>query len=196
MSENRRSYFRVDNEVSLSYRVITEEELPEIQQKIDDRSGDRFTAASSFVAESRKRIPLLNSIRSKDRNVARYLEALQSELNRMAQLFLLQEMEEKGIVSQEISLSASGIAFVSDQQLVAGGLLEIRLLLLSSFTGILLCGRIVRSAPLSKQEAGGKYATAVEFLPMNEDDHDLLIKHALDCQSAALRRQREHVDNP
>ena len=194
MSENRRSYFRVDDQVSLRYRVIQEDELPSVQKKMDDHSSDLFTAASSFVAESRKRLPLLNKIRSKDPAIARYLDALQNQLNRMAQLFLLQEMDEEDHATQEISISASGIAFITQQALTIDSLLEIRLLLLSSFTGILICGRVVRSEPQIDQGSAVSYHTAVEFLPMNEDDLDLLIKHALDCQAAARRQQRKAAE--
>ncbi len=193
MSENRRSYFRIDDEVTMSFNVITENELPEVKKRMADRSTDRFTAASSFVAESRKRLPLLNQIRSKEPEIARFLDALQSQMSQMAQLFLLQDMEEGGNITQEISISASGIAFVTDRKLSADCLLEIRLLLLSSCTGILLCGRVVRSKPLTDSKT--RYHTAVEFLPMNEDDLDILIKHALDCQAAKRRKKRLEIEN-
>ncbi len=194
MTKNRRNYFRVDDQVTLSFRVITEDELPLIEEKISGHKTDRFTATASFVSESRKRLPLLSQIRNKDPNIARFLDALQNQMNHMAQLFLLQEMEDGGNAAQEISISASGIAFVTKQPLVANSLLEIRLLLLSSCTGILVCGRVVRSDPLTDSDSNIEYYTAIEFLPMNEDDLDLLIKHALDCQAAARRQQRRDAE--
>ena len=54
MSEERREYFRIDDEIALDYRPISEGEGELLREKIQSRVVDKFTAASSFTSTSRQ----------------------------------------------------------------------------------------------------------------------------------------------
>ena len=65
MSDERREYFRIEDEVTLEYRVITESEMECVLFRIKDEVPDRFTAAASFASTSRQLKHLLNKEFSK-----------------------------------------------------------------------------------------------------------------------------------
>ncbi len=52
MSNERREYFRVKDQVTLEYRVISEVEMECVLLRIRDEVPDRFTAAASLIAVS------------------------------------------------------------------------------------------------------------------------------------------------
>ena len=53
MSEERREFFRIADEVVLDYRQIGEQQVEALVERIQANLPDRFTTASSFAATSR-----------------------------------------------------------------------------------------------------------------------------------------------
>ena len=64
MSDERREYFRIEDEIALDYRLISEDEVDGLMEKIQSRLVDRFTAASNFTATSRQMAHLIHKIQN------------------------------------------------------------------------------------------------------------------------------------
>ncbi|MCU7859850.1 MAG: hypothetical protein KZQ86_08455, partial [Candidatus Thiodiazotropha sp. (ex Lucinoma kastoroae)] len=73
--DERREFFRIDDSIQVSYRVITPEELPE---SIDEpRQGDdRLTVMTRLQTISQHLSAPLHRIEQRDPDVADYLKAL------------------------------------------------------------------------------------------------------------------------
>ena len=54
MSDERREYFRIADEIALDYRPLKDEEVDGLLERMRSRLVDRFTAASSFAATTRQ----------------------------------------------------------------------------------------------------------------------------------------------
>ncbi|MGA7802987.1 MAG: PilZ domain-containing protein [Gammaproteobacteria bacterium] len=191
---NRREYFRVDDSVVLDYRVISEQELPALVDDLRRRSPTRFTAAAEFAATSRHMNRLLHKIRRVSPDLVRYLEAVDGKLNTLARLFLLEELDPPQQTAREVSLSAGGIGFRARGPLTAGDLVELKLVLLPSHTGVLTFGRVVYCEPCSAGDAEFPHFVAIEFDQLRETDRELLVRHLLGRQNAARERPSDGDD--
>ena len=52
--DDRREYFRIEDEIALDYREVNDDEADQLLERIQSRLVDKFTAASSFAATSRQ----------------------------------------------------------------------------------------------------------------------------------------------
>ncbi len=187
----RREFFRIEDEVVLSYRVTGEEELDALIRNLREGMPNRFSASANFMATSRQMNGLLRKIHGQTPDLARYLEALDRKLNMLAQLFVVEEIEHNDQPTREVSLSAGGMSFQARGPLVVGDHLEVKLVLFPSLTGILTVGSVVYCEKLPQADAEFPYRVAVEFSSLQDNERDLLVKHILNKQTEQLRRERE-----
>lgn len=186
---NRREYFRVDDSVVLDYRVISEEELPDRVEDLQRRLPTRFGAAAEFASTSRHMNRLLRKLRHISRDLVQYLEAVDAKLNTLARLFLLEELDPPRQAATEVNLSAGGIGFRARAALSAGSLVELKLVLLPAYTGVLTLGRVVYCETCPAGDSEFPYFIAIEFDRIRETDRELLVRHLLGRQSAVRGRK-------
>ncbi|MCW9059079.1 MAG: PilZ domain-containing protein [Gammaproteobacteria bacterium] len=191
MSNERREYFRVKDQVTLEYRVITEVEMECVLLRIRDEVPDRFTAAASFAGTSWQMKHLLQNLSNESPELALCLQTLDKKLNLLAQLLVAETMNTQGACLREVSLSAGGMAFNAERELKHGELLETRLVLFPSVTGILAVGQVVSCERRGDVNGGMPWRVAVEYRYIRESDRDLLVKHLLTREAEMLRARRE-----
>lgn len=186
----RRDYFRVEDSVSLSYQRIEPDLLAERMEALEQGFENQFTLMSNLASISQHNSGILHHIESDYPDVAAYLKALDHKINLIGQALLMQHSGLASEPASPVNLSASGLAFESEQEFSSGETLELRLLLLPEFTGILLFAEVVSS------EAGqqGSSTVRVNFTHMRESDRDLLIHHVVRRQGEMLRQRREARD--
>jgi hypothetical protein len=191
MNDERREYFRIRDQVTLDYRVITAAEMEYMLLRIRDEVPDRFTAAASFASTSRQMKHLLQNLAGSSPDLALCLQALDKKLNLLAQLLVTETMDGAGASVREVSLSAGGLAFNAEREHRYGELLETRLVLFPSLMGILAVAKVVSCERRGDVNGGMPWRMAVEFEYIRESDRDLLVKHLLTRQAEMLRARRE-----
>lgn len=183
--EERRRFCRIDDGVILRYRMIAGNQVPTDIEQLDANLPNRLTLTSTFAATSRQMEPLLHKIREQSLEIAQYLRLLERKLDLVARAFLMQEID----VSQEptcsVNLSAGGIGFYAETPIPVDTILEIELILLPAYTGILTYGRVVYRRHEPDTEPDLPYRVGVEFCKIREKDRELLAQHVLDKQSEA-----------
>ncbi len=185
-NQDRRSFYRIDDSVVLTYRQVAEAELAETVHAPPGDLQDAFTLASTFAGISHETRLLRNQVRSEAPAIARYLEALDRKLDILSQVLLIQEVGPHEERTLAVNLSAGGMEFEAREPLVVDTWLELRFVLLPSRTGILAGGRVIRSDALESRDA---FRLAVEFSHIRESDRQLLVKHVLGRQSERLRQR-------
>lgn len=185
----RRNFFRIDDSVSMSYQVVSEEELPDM---IDDMEVDaNFTVMASIASINQSMAGILHRIEEEDHNVASYLKAINNKIDILGRALLFSDNDVTEQPARPVNISASGLAFYTSEKIEAGVILELRLMLTPSFTGIIAFGEVVGCDQVDEPMGGFDYFTRVNFMRMREKDRDLLIRHVIKCQSDVLRRRRE-----
>ena len=189
-SEDRREYFRLDDEVLLDYTRVDEEQLAGLRERIYDRSVDRFRVAATFATSSRSMSRTLSGFSTSQPDLARYLKQLDQKLNQLARLFVIEEMNATEHAVIRVNLSAGGLVFPSATEFSPGDLLQIRLALLPAMTGILSVARVVY-CERSTDSSGLPWQVAVEYHYIRESDRDLICSHMMSREAEQLREQRE-----
>lgn len=192
---NRRSYFRIDDSVLLTYRQVPEEELLESLSNLEETVGDAFILAASFANISRATRPLNRQARRELPAVANYLNVLERKIDILARIILTQQMGVEEEQTSEVNLSAGGLEFQAGEPLPVDSTLEIRLVVFPSRIGILAGGRVLRCESGNNEHDPVSYTIALEFTHLRESDRQLIIKHMLNKQSMQLRQRRSHEED-
>jgi hypothetical protein len=191
--DERREFFRIDDSIQVSYRLIKRNELP---QSIDEKlqGTDRFTLMTRMQNISQHLSAPLHRIEQSDPDIADYLKALDEKINLLGQSFLAQENDLLSRPSRSVNLSAGGLAMDITEKLELGGLVEIKLLLLPSFTGVVAYGEVVGIEEVTTGDEAYPYHTRINFTLIRNSDQDALIRHITRRQGEMLRQRREKLD--
>lgn len=195
MSDERREYFRIEDEIALDYRLVNEGEVDQLVERMRSRLVDRFTAASSFAATSRQMAHVIHKVQTESPELARCLQALDNKLNMIAQLFVSEEMEINDQPSREVTLSAGGLDFRAQHEVKVNSLLELRMVLFPSLVGILTISRVVHCDRMQDNNTQFPWRIAVEYEHLRETDRELLVRHIMAKETEQLRALRSENDN-
>lgn len=174
MTEERRRYYRIDEEVELSYAAIDASEL-------DDRLEDfwsnehAFSIRNNYNFQIEQHIADRHKIENTMPELARYLKVLEQQIERLTDKLIGDEHEES-MQRKRVSLSAQGIAFNDDAAPPRGELIEIRLKLLPSGLRLVIIARVILVETDSGQDRGGN-RISLDFEHLHEADREILIKH-------------------
>ncbi len=194
MSDDRREYFRIDDEVALDYRLINSSEVDQLLEKIQSSLVDRFTAASSFTATTRQMMTVIHKVQTQSPELARCLQAIDQKLNMIAQLFVSEEIRENKQDTREVNISAGGVAFCAQHEIPVDSLLELRMVLFPSLVGILTISRVIHCERISGGNPQFPWQIAVEYEHLKETDRELLVRHIMSRETEQLRGQRTEND--
>ncbi|BAZ94989.1 hypothetical protein TspCOW1_32000 [Thiohalobacter sp. COW1] len=189
-SDDRREYFRLDDEVLLDYARVDETQIAALRERIFDRIVDRFTVAATFATSSRTMSRILSSFSAGQPDLARYLKMMDQKLNQLARLFVIEEMNAGEHSVTQVNLSAGGLVFPSTTEFSPDDMLQLRLALLPAMTGILAIVRVIY-CERSAQGNGLPWQVAVEYEYIRESDRDLIASHIMAREAERLRERRE-----
>ena len=183
LSDERREWIRIDDRVLLEYRLLTdpaEGPTPGIPPVSDEAisaviakpTSDLLLRSGEQLAES----PLLPWIMKVDW----LLEILVKQLAKM---------QPEGIaIAQvaDVTLSGGGIGFLSPRRFAVDDTLKLKIIL-PPFIQIHTTARVIRSI---QAKDGINYDIATEFIQLNPDDQEHLIRHIIQAQAEQLRSRR------
>lgn len=185
--DERRRFFRIDDQVCLDYEIISEDEFNNAPDELAKLKQSGFALSADFATLNFEYNPILNSIRQTSSEIAQYFELINRKLDSLSQHLLEEEIPCPDSAMLTVNLSASGIAFDSDEKLEKGQALKIHLVLLPEKVGILVFGRVNDC-----RSAENKYRVSVDFEHIRYDDQELMIKHNLNKQMQELRERSEN----
>ena len=188
--EERRSFFRIDDLIHLSYRVMNAEDLPGGPEALERSVADSFSVMPNLNALSQQMAASLHKIEQRDPDVANYLKSIDQKIEMLGRAFLAKDTGITDKPARPVNLSAGGLALRVGEVLEAGAILEIKMLLLPSFTGILTYGTVVSCEAIEPDQQNG-YCLRIGFSHMRDVDRDALIRHLLRRQADLLRKRRE-----
>lgn len=188
--EERRRYFRVNDTINLLHKVIDENSLSSQSHVSNDvlNSCSLTVALDVLSQEARMLMPRLER---RDPELFEYLKIMDTKINLIAQAISLKGEEFSEHDTREICLSATGLAFSNETAIETGALLELRMLLTSCMAVIVAYARVVHCRDISRDNPQHPYSICVEYVNMQEEDRELLIKHVVKKQLQQLRDKNE-----
>lgn len=194
LEDERRRFFRIQDLVHLTYRVISESELTERTALLEKGLTEQFMVMSSLAAITTEMTATLRKIEVANPDVAEYLRAVDRKIDLLGQALMLDEMSVSEDRAAAVSLSASGIAFEVEKPLPEGEPVEVKLMLMPSCAGVLAYGTVITN---DKVSVDGETVTQarIDFTHLRDEDRDLLIKHVIRKQGDMLRERRAAREN-
>ena len=179
----RRNFFRIDDEVYLDYISISEEEYIAAPETLKNLEGSAFSLSANFATLNNNISPILNNIKQLHPEIGEYLEALNSKIDSLSQHIHNEHSsfdENKVLIA---NVSASGIQFKTNQSFKLQQAMKLELVLLPEKVGVLIFGRIVEI-----KDSG----ISIEFEHLRSEDQELMIKHNLNKQMIELREKNDN----
>ena len=183
LSDERREWIRIDDRVLLEYRLLTdpaEGPIPGIPPVAQE-------AISAVIAKPTSDLLLRNGEQLAESPLLPWMMKVDWLLEVIVKT--LAKMQPEGIaIAQvaDVTLSGGGIGFLSLRNFAVGDMLSLKIVL-SPFTPIHTTARVIRS---DQAKDGISYDIATEFIQLNPDDQDHLIRHIIQTQAERLRGRR------
>ena len=194
LEDERRRFFRIEDLMHLSYREIDESELDRKVELLEKGMVEQFMINSSLAAITADMAATLRKVEVTDPDVASYLKSLDRKIDLVGKAFMADEVSVGENQAAPVNLSASGIAFETEEPIAEGTNIELKMLLMPTFTGILTYGKVIGNV---KSETEGKTCNQVriDFTHVREEDRDMLIRHVIRKQGDMLRERRIAREN-
>jgi len=182
LSDERREWIRIDDRVLFEYRLLSDPAegpipgIPPVAQEAIAAVISKPTSDLVSRSEQLSESPLLPWIRKVDwvlETIVKTLAKMQPEGIAIAQV-------------ADVTLSGGGIGFLSPRHFVVDDVLSLKIIL-PPFTPIHTTARVIRSI---QTKDGINYDIATEFIQLNPDDQEHLIRHIIQTQAERLRGRR------
>ncbi|MCW8955996.1 MAG: PilZ domain-containing protein [Gammaproteobacteria bacterium] len=185
--EERRRFFRIEDEICLEVSEVTEQEYQNAPDELVKVQQSAFALSATFATMNHNHIPMMNSIRTSFPEIAQYLDLMNRKIDSLSQHLLNEELLCSDKNKLKVNISASGIAFDSNQTYPLNQPLMLRLVLLPEKIGIEVFGRVVNIQ--SSADSSDITHISVDFEHIRDTDQELLIKHNLNKQMQELRER-------
>lgn len=188
---DRRDFFRFDDSLTLNVRVLDQESIDSITSDFDGFRS-RYCMKSHIQNQSNNRIPQLMRIRSRDSEIATYVEHLEQQIAFLAErLDQISRVSEEGIeISGQVNISATGIRFDSHIPLNVGDVVDIRMLLSTQNIQVVVLGSVQRA----EDQANGKHTISVHYTHIHAEDIEIIVQHLAKLQQIKLQAARLEDD--
>jgi hypothetical protein len=184
--QERRGFFRIDDQVALSYRLVPDKEVISNDGALQVKENDPLSLSNELEKMREVSRIHLRHVEKQSPEVARYFVHLESKIDLLVHHVMTGSDALFVKKTQSVSISGSGIAFTATEGLAVGDFVEIRFILKPSLTTIQTFAKVVSSIP----ESTG-FKIAVEYTHLNDGDRDLLIRHVVKKQMNDIREERE-----
>ncbi|MGZ4993039.1 MAG: PilZ domain-containing protein [Methylobacter sp.] len=189
-TEDRRGFFRIDDEVNLFYKKI-DEKLVNEPHHVSDNILSSCSLSTALGTVSQESAMLLHRLEKNLPEVADYLRLIDTKIDLLAQAVMMQGFQFKESDTRNVNISASGLAFNCEEALKENDYLEIKILLISCMAVIVTYGRVVYCKNIESNGGEYPYFVGVNFINMKDDDREMLIKYVVKEQLQQIRDKKQ-----
>lgn len=188
-NQERRRFFRIEDTVNLFYKVIDEETVSELSYVSDDVLSNSSLAAVLDAISQEARI-IGFRLEKREPEIFEYLKLMDAKINMVAQAVMMQGNQFGEHDTRDVNISASGLAFHTDEELKAGQFLEIKMMLTSCMAVIVVYAKVVYCL-YDEDNEESPYHVGVDYINMKDEDRELLIKHVVKKQMQQIRESKQ-----
>ena len=185
MNPERREYYRICENVSLDFQVISETEMLANSLPTQFQVSPFFTLLSQLQELDTDTTHLLRKIAQKDPTMGTFLEVTTNKIDAIAKTIASHGVEFENITTQEINLSEGGLSFDTPRQVNKGDYLALKLIFAEACIGLLLYGRVLYSTENDQNSS----TVGIQFCRMPESSRMIIARHIIALQSKELQLQ-------
>jgi hypothetical protein len=186
---DRRRYFRIDDYLLLDYERVEPQRRVETIELLRRRIGAHKHEHQLFKSIETQIASLLKELGHQQPEVTKVLKLLNAKLNMLEEGYLQGDESPEEMALQQVSLSACGISFGTNESLDSGDCLLLELVLFPDYTSLRLLGDVIDCAVQDGSDFS--YKVRIEFDFPRREDMETLIQHIMRKQGEELQRSRE-----
>ncbi|MEM7377755.1 MAG: PilZ domain-containing protein [Pseudomonadota bacterium] len=186
----RRTFFRVNDAVSLRVTPLNDDTVEQLKQALENRraSGDSEAASAGLHL-------MWRNIEEHYPDIAAYLVRLEQRLDAIQeQLGNLTDNTPTREPTHTVNISGSGLHFDSEKAFFIGQHVRVSMRLFPSGQTIDALAKVVREHKRSTPVAQGKFGCALEFVDILSSEQEALLQHIHTLQMDALRARAAELD--
>lgn len=184
--EDRRTYYRVDDDVYLEYLVLSEADIEEAIKEFKGQSPEHFNPLNQLQAISVRNRSLLERIRRNQPDIGEFLVGLEEQVQLLAHAIAQDQVGVPIVPNESVNISAGGISFCSEQSLNTGTLVEFSIIIVPAYLHISALGAVVYCRRDGQSPPDYPYRIGVEFSHMHDADRDALMRHVSTKRGSAV----------
>ncbi len=190
-SEERRRYFRIDDEMVLAWRVLDKSEKEKRLAQFSQGEIEYPDPTRLFLSLEADIATLIGQLAPRDPNVAQILRLMNRKINLISRGPLMGSHQSTLFddAPQNVNISACGMAFRVEKALPVGADLQVELVLVPEGSYV-LCYGVVINCEKSESVDGRQYRVNVDFIAIREEDRDRLIQHIMQKEIEMLQARR------
>lgn len=190
MSDERRRYFRIEDEIILSWHSITPEEKNKGVARFARGEVEYPDLAGMYLGLEADLSDMIQAVAAKDPNISNALELINRKLNLFIKKMPLDQLTQTLLdeIPQPVNISASGLSFETAYQKTPGEDLKVEMVLLPEKFYILCYAVVIDCVPLEKTST---YRMNVDFVTMRDEDTERLVQHIMRKEVEFLRARRK-----
>ncbi len=187
MKEEKRRFFRINDQVNLLYRLVDETQLTQPFQ-FDRNLLENCSLTNALNLIHEESSGFLNKIEKSLPDVADYLNFMNMKIDLISQAVLRLHGEElQKDKTIHANLSAAGVSFNCAEALRVGQYIELKMLLVQSTTIIITHAKIIYC---KKNHQHNLFTVGLEFINLSEEDRELILKHVAKKQLQQIREKK------
>ncbi len=182
LEAERRGSYRVADRISLRVSLVPSK-AEQAALNSAKAARERFAMINKLLVMREKSLPAFRKIERSAPDVAKYLRHLEKQVETVARVLGQSGNALPDEPTDDVTISATGLSFISESAYPVDALLELRMVLFPEQVHLFLYGRVVRV----EDELDPDLPTvSVAFEGVSNEDSELLIKHLHSVQMRAL----------
>ncbi len=186
LDQDRRTYYRIDDDVYLEYLVLGETDIEEAIKEFKGQSPEHFNPLNQLQAISVRNRGLLENIRNKHPEIGEFLVGLEEQIQLLAHAIAQDQVGVPIVPNESVNISAGGISFCSEQSLNSGTMVEFSIIIVPAYLHISALGAVVYCRRDDQTTPAYPYRIGVEFSHIHDADRDALMRHVSAKRDAAV----------
>ena len=188
--KERRRYYRINDTVSLKYRVVQNSDIESdlYQMQYDQLLLSDLQNASKCLDARLE--AMCRDLSISVPQIADMLDLINKKFAIIDRIiYNMEDQEYTMSPAQEVIISAGGIAFNAQTKLAKDTHLKMELVLFPECHYIPAYARVIHCTKI-EDDSINRYKIAVDFIGLSEEDREKIINHVLKKESEKLRRER------
>lgn len=199
MKDERRRYFRIEDEVILAWNRLTQAEMAKGLDRFNRGEIHYPDTRGLFLSMEADIVDSLQSIYAKQPDIAELLELLNRKINLFARTMTMDESMNSVLDErpQRVSISASGMSFETPIAAAVDDDIQLEIVLLPEKVYIFCFAKVINCVDLGQESAekSGLFRLNVDFQTIRDEDTERLVQHIMRKEVEFLRARRKSRQN-
>ncbi len=184
--QDNRDFYRIQDVAFLEFEEIDPEQIKSGRVIFPLEVSPQFQLLNKLHTIDSEHSALLKVIGGNNRDIAAYLKSINEKIELLAHSVVEYSEAIDNLALQEITLSEGGLSFTSARALSLDTYLALKVVLLPSYVGLLLIGRVVNC----NEHISGDFLINLIFENLLDNDRQLIARHVLQHQA---KQRRESI---